>query len=83
MFEVNDIVRLRQKNLYWVQNGSHTLNSVLDMSSKLGDVELRARVLKVQYAPRWGNLLFLAVEGQNSPPNSALVALTRHCDRCM
>ena len=83
MFEVNEVVVLKKAHLYWVLQGSHTLNAVVDQS-KSDECEqiVRARVLKVQYAPRWGNLLFLAVEGEDPPPDSAFVALNRYCERC-
>lgn len=80
-FKVNDIVVLRHKHLYWVQQGSHTLNAVVDSTSDEAERILRARVLKIQVAPNWGNLLFLAVEGQNAPEGCALVAKCTSCER--
>ena len=81
MFKVNDTVMLKRKHLYWVLAGSHTLNQVDSRASEADNV-MRARVLKIDRAPRWGQILFLAVENQSPPAEAAFVSLLRHCDRC-
>jgi len=80
-FQVNDIISVRRKHLYWVQQGSHTLNAVVGSTSDNAEQVVRARVLRVEQAPRWGNMVFLAVENEIAPEGSALAALCRNCSR--
>ena len=81
IFKVNDVVMLRHKNLYWIQQGSHTLNSVIDSTSAQAEDILRARVLKIEIVPNWRNILFLAVEGHVPAEDTALVSLCRNCEK--
>lgn len=78
-FQENEIINVRQKNLYWVLEGSRTLNATVDSTSQEAERLLRARILKIEKAPSWGDLAFLAIENQQAPEGCALVALCRNC----
>ena len=77
----DDIVKVRRKHLYWILQGSHVLNATVDSTSANAEEVVRARVLEVRDAPRWGSIVFLAVENEKPPQDAALVALCRSCEK--
>ena len=80
-FQINDIVILQRKHLYWVQQGSCVLNAVVDSTDDEAEQLVRGRVLSIRSAPAWGNILILAVENENPPENAALAAKCISCER--
>lgn len=79
--QTGDAVVLRRKHLYWVLNGSYTLHACIDSTQNNAEEEIYAHVLAIRLAPRWGNILVLAVQGENPPKDAVLVALSRNCRR--
>lgn len=79
--QVDEIISVRRKHLYWVQQGSRTLHATVDSTSAEAEDLVRARILKIDRAPRWGDIAFLAVKNEKAPENCALVALCKNCIR--